>query len=68
MVLQAGYTDVVGQLAQQPFPKLASAPSGLLSPHGDNHCFDLGGKLIGVAVGGSRPVRQSFSPHSSYRS
>jgi hypothetical protein len=30
------YTDIVGQLAQQPVPKLASAPSWLLSPRPDN--------------------------------
>jgi len=35
-------------------PREAARP---LSPHGDNDCFDLGGELIGVAVGSSRPVR-----------
>ena len=51
-----GHSDIVGQLAQQPFPKFASAPSGLFSPHGDDDCFELGRELVGVAVRGSRPV------------
>src|SRR5271170_4651946 len=46
----SGHADIVWQLAQQPFPKLASAPSWLLSPHGDNHCFQEIGSGKGPTV------------------
>jgi len=51
------HANIVGQFAQQAFPKLASAPSRLFPPQGDDHRFELGGKLVGVAVGSSRPIR-----------
>src|ERR1700730_7301805 len=57
-----GYADIVGQFAQQAFPKLASAPSWFLSPQGDDHRFELGGKLVGVAVGSWRLIRYAFQP------
>jgi hypothetical protein len=50
------YANIIGQFAQQAFPKLASAPSRLFPPQGNDHCFELGGNLVGVAVRSSRPV------------
>jgi hypothetical protein len=54
--------NIVGQFAQQAFPELASAPSRLFPPPGDDHGFELGGKLVGVTVRRSRPIRQTFQP------
>src|SRR5579863_3286427 len=56
------HTDIVGQLAQQPFPEFASAPSGPLATHGNDHGFELGRELVGIAVRGSRAVGQSLQP------
>jgi hypothetical protein len=51
-----GYSDIVGQLAQESFSKLASTPSRLLSADPDDHGFELGRELIGIAIGSSRAV------------
>ena len=51
------HANIIGQFAQQAFSELASAPSRLFPPQGDDHGFELCGKLVGVAVGSSRPIR-----------
>src|ERR1700730_18031521 len=51
-----------GEPADQTFPDFASHPAGVLVLHVQDVVLHVEGKLVGVAIGASAPVRQPFDP------